>query len=86
MREETAKTRFLVVYDYGQGGVWAFVWARSEDEIHRTFRDLKVVDSMPPWLTGDELAVTEERMTFDVDDPGGWIEGLLRADKADRSI
>lgn len=74
------KQRFLVVYDYGQGGVWAFVWARSEDEIHRVFRDLEVVESMPSWLTGDQLASTEERMIFDVDHvkPDDWISRLLR--------
>jgi hypothetical protein len=42
MPENAAKSRFLVVYDYGQGGVWAFVWARSVDEIHEKFRDLQV--------------------------------------------
>jgi hypothetical protein len=80
MPENAEKSRFLVVYDYGQGGVWAFVWARSVDEIHEKFRDLQVVDSMPSWLKGDELAVTEQRMTFDADDvkPDDWIARLLR--------
>jgi hypothetical protein len=75
-----AKQKFLVVYDYGQGGVWAFVWARTADEIHTRFRDLKVIDSMPSWLVGEELAVTEQRMTFDIDDvkPDDWIAQLLR--------
>ena len=79
MTDNTEKRRFLVVYDYGQGGVWAFVWARSAEEIRRTFRDLRVVESMPPWLTGEELAVTEQRMTFDVDNVGAddWIARLL---------
>lgn len=73
-----AKQKFLVVYDYGQGGIWAFVWARSEEEIHDRFRDLKVVESVPLWLTGDQLRVVEQRMTFDVDDvkPGDWIARL----------
>jgi hypothetical protein len=75
-----AKKRFLVVYDYGTGGVWAFVWARSEEEIHRAFRDLDVVDATPSWLVGDQLAMMEERRTFDVDDvkPDDWIAQLLR--------
>ncbi len=81
MANVPAKQRFLVVYDYGQGGVWAFVWARSEEEIHRVFRDLIVVDSTPPWLTGNQLAITEQQMTFDVDDvkPDDWIARLLRS-------
>ena len=79
--EATAKQRFLVVYDYGQGGVWAFVWARSEAEIHRAFRDLEVVDAMPSWLADEELASIEDGMTFDVDDvkPNDWIARLLRS-------
>jgi len=36
---------------------------------------------MPSWLTGDQLAITEQRMTFDVDDmkPADWIARLLRS-------
>jgi hypothetical protein len=81
MVNSSGKQRFLVVYDYGQGGVWAFVWARSEDEICRVFRDLKVVDPVPSWLTGDQLAATEQRMTFDIDHvkPDEWIARLLRS-------
>jgi hypothetical protein len=80
MTEQAAKRKFLVVYDYGQGGVWAFVWARSVEEIHERFRDLKVVDETPSWLTGDQLAITEQRMTFDAEDvkPTDWIARLLR--------
>jgi len=75
------KQRYLVVYDYGQGGVWAFVWARNVSEIEGTFRDLKVVEDMPPWLTGDALAKTEQRMTFDVDEiqPDDWIAKFVRS-------
>jgi hypothetical protein len=75
------KQRYLVVYDYGQGGVWAFVWARSASEIEATFRDVKVVEDVPSWLTGATLAKTEERMTFDVDAirPDDWIASFVRA-------
>jgi hypothetical protein len=80
MTKRTPKKRFLVVYDYGQGGVWAFIWARSQEEIDTKFRDLKVVDEFPDWLRGEELAVTEQRMTFDIDDvkTDDWIATLLR--------
>ena len=80
MTETSAKRRFLVVYDYGQGGIWAFVLARSVNEIQGKFRDLQVVETMPQWLTGEQLAITERKMTFDVDDvkPGDWIARLLR--------
>jgi hypothetical protein len=41
-----------VVYDYGQGGVWAFIWAQSADDIRQRFRDLEVVNTLPSWLGG----------------------------------
>lgn len=80
MNKHAAKRRFLVVYDYGQGGVWAFVWARSVAEIHERFRDLEVVEELPSWLVGDELAAAEQQMTFDIDDvkPSDWIANMLR--------
>jgi hypothetical protein len=78
--DEAPKQRFLVVYDYGQGGIWAFIWARSAEDIDKKFRGLKVVDTMPSWLTGDELVATEQTMTYDIDNlkPGDWIPRMLR--------
>ena len=35
------KNRFLVVYDYGQGGVWMFIYARTSNEIIGKFPDWK---------------------------------------------
>lgn len=67
------KQRFLVVYDYGQGGVWAFIHARSREEIKRGFPELDIVDEVPKWMSVDEVAVLEERMTFDIDKPRGWL-------------
>lgn len=80
MSDPRPKQRYLVIYDYGQGGVWAFVWARSAEDIHRTFRDLKVMDTMPSWLEGQRLEQLENRMTFDIDDvhPGQWLARFLK--------
>ena len=80
MTDHAQKRRFLVVYDYGQGGVWAFIWARAPEEIQQRFHDVEVVESMPPWLTGEPLARIEQRMTFDIDNvsPDDWIAQLLR--------
>jgi hypothetical protein len=81
MMTMSEKQRYLVVYDYGQGGVWAFVWARSTAEIESTFRDLKVVEDTPSWLIGDTLLKTEQRMTFDIDviGPDDWIAKFVRS-------
>lgn len=74
------KRRFLAVYDYGTGGVWVYVWARSPEEIEHRFRDLKIVDTPPAWMNADEQARTAELMTFDVDSvaPTDWISRLIR--------
>jgi hypothetical protein len=41
------KRRFLVNYDYGMGGAWAFVLAEAEEEIVRRFPELTVVTDPP---------------------------------------
>ena len=77
---EPEKRRFLVVYDYGSGGVWAYVWARLADEIQLRFRDLEIVDREPEWMTRGEQTLTAECMTFDIDaiKPSDWIYRLVR--------
>jgi hypothetical protein len=39
------KRRFLVLHDYGMGGVWWWVHARSAREVIETFAEVEVVDS-----------------------------------------
>ncbi|MFH8760233.1 hypothetical protein [Streptomyces atroolivaceus] len=39
------KSRFLVLHDYGMGGVWWWVHARSAREVLETFAEVEVVDS-----------------------------------------
>ncbi|WP_405420106.1 hypothetical protein [Streptomyces erythrochromogenes] len=38
-------TRFLVLHDYGMGGSWWWVHARSAREVRETFAEVEVVDS-----------------------------------------
>ncbi|WP_436529485.1 hypothetical protein [Actinoplanes sp. HUAS TT8] len=40
---EEGKQRFLVVHDYGMGGSWWWIRARSVREIRETFREVEVV-------------------------------------------
>lgn len=70
------KKSFLVVYDYGQGGVWAFVKARSRAEIERRFPELEIVDKPPEWMSLAEKKRLKEQMTFDVDQPRGFLASL----------
>ncbi|MGW6704085.1 hypothetical protein ACWGDE_04205 [Streptomyces sp. NPDC054956] len=41
--DAASKTRFLVLNDYGMGGTWWWVRARSEQEVLETFADVEVV-------------------------------------------
>jgi hypothetical protein len=56
------KRPFLVVYDYGTGGVWAYVWAESEEQILSRF-DVDVISEVPDWLVPHKL------VTLDIDRP-----------------
>ncbi|WP_407709779.1 hypothetical protein ACJJV6_01655 [Arthrobacter nitrophenolicus] len=39
------KQRFLICYDYGVGGLWAFIYARSSEEILGKYPELYVASS-----------------------------------------
>ena len=61
------KQRFLVNYDYGMGGAWAYLLAESEAEIADRFPELSVVREPPVWLTPEEAARLEATLTIDID-------------------
>src|SRR2546423_424576 len=71
------KRAFLVCYDYGQGGVWAFVKARSANEIEKSAPDLKVFNRRPRWMTSQHMARLEKTMSFDIDKPRGFLATVL---------
>ena len=78
----SAKQKHLAVYDYGQSGIWLFLLARSPDEITAKYPELKVVPEHPQWLKGELLRTTEEKFTFDIDDPPkGWLETLVKKER-----
>jgi len=72
-----SKQRFLVVYDYGTGGVWGLLSARTEEEITERFPSLEIVADRPSWMTDDDWSRIESRMSFDIDDdpPPRWALG-----------
>jgi hypothetical protein len=62
------KRPFLTVYDYGQGGVWRVIVARSEDEIASRYPQLKVLDGPPDWMSAEKLGEIEADSTVDIDE------------------
>jgi len=43
--EAVSKQRYLVLHDYGMGGLWWWIHARSTREVRETFAELEVVDA-----------------------------------------
>ena len=73
------KTDFLVVYDYGMGGVWAIIKAHSKDEIIQKYPMLSVVEERPSWMTDAYFDQVASARTYDVDDPPeGWLLTLAK--------
>lgn len=72
------KEAFLVVYDYGSGGVWAVIFANSKDQIVQKYPLLLVIEQRPSWMTEDEYRRTLESLSFDIDDPPtGWLLSVV---------
>ena len=71
------KRPFLAVYDYGQGGLWCYISARSAVEITERYPQLRVVEAVPAWLTKEHSDKLERH---DIDEaPSGWLATLGRA-------
>jgi hypothetical protein len=71
------KSDFLVAYDYGMGGLWGVMRARSADEITTTYPELQIASARPKWMSEgryDDLA----DHPYDIDGaPWGLLDALL---------
>lgn len=71
------KRRYLASYDYGQGGLWGFIYAESIDEITSRFPEIDVVDSPPEWMDDEYIDMLGER-SEDIDGPyHGFLKSIL---------
>ena len=71
--DATSKSRYLVRHDYGMGGLWWWVYARSAREIRETFAELEVIDGAEAveWASAqdlDELDIDAAVMPAGLDD------------------
>jgi hypothetical protein len=76
------KREFLVVYDYGMGGLWGIILARSEQEITKEYPELSIVETRPAWM--DE-ALFQEIADIETHDIDGAPWGILNAILTDRN-
>jgi hypothetical protein len=73
------KHEFVVVDDYGTGGIWGLIAAGSAEDIERRYPALRVVTiGNPAWVTAEKYSEiisdwisASER--FDIDNPTGWL-------------
>src|SRR3954471_11998668 len=72
---ERMRQRYLVAYDYGQGGLWGYIYAESGAEIEARYPELTVVEVEPEWVTDDHRQSWESK----AEDVGHPVGGLLSA-------
>ena len=74
------RPKFLVLYDYKQGGLWAHLIAESKAQIRARHPELVVMEEPPPWMSAEE---TRQLATIDIDHvEGTWLE--IPPDRSDR--
>ena len=70
------KQKFLTCYDYGTGGVWTYVWAANEAQIHEMFPDLLVFSDLRSLHPNIQKSINElPPQECDID---GELNGFLR--------
>lgn len=76
------KQRFLICYDYGMGGLWAFIYARSSEEILEKYPELFIAKERSQWMDEKQAANIESLESHDID---GKPFGVLRVVIEERS-
>ena len=71
------KQEFFVVYDYGQGGLWAILRAESAEQVRRKYPGLDVFEGRPPMLDDATVSGIRRAGARDIDDaPDGGLADL----------
>jgi hypothetical protein len=76
--DRTMRQTFLVAFDYGMGGLWAYVEAESAEEIRAKFPELKIVRRPPDWMTPEDAEQIRRTDTYNLDEePRGLLAVIL---------
>lgn len=67
---------FLIVYDYGTGGVWGLALASNPAKIREHFPQLRIVAERPIWMDDGRFQKLREASSFVVGEPATYPEWL----------
>jgi hypothetical protein len=77
---EDSKAGYLVAY--GAGGIWAYIYARSKDEIAHKFPQLKVAEERPRWMSEETFGLIASTNAFDIDaEPPEWLAAAMNEEQ-----
>ena len=77
---EESKTGYLVAY--GAGGIWAYIYARSKDEIALKYPKLKVADERPRWMSEETFGLIVSTNAFDIDaEAPEWLTAAMNEEQ-----
>jgi hypothetical protein len=72
--DKSMKKRFVVEYDYGQGAVWAYLYAWAKSQIEREFPELRVHE-----LPSERMREYASSLTLDIDKKDeGFLASLIK--------
>jgi hypothetical protein len=72
---------FFAVDDYGQGGIWLVIHARSAAEIEAKYPELRVRHEPPEFLEPGTLERLRRERRFHIDDPPSGYLAEIVADR-----
>lgn len=72
-----SRPTFWVLYDYGQGGLWAIIHADSAEQIRARYPQLQVFGDPPRSLDAAVMESIRRQGARDIDDPPtDWMADL----------
>ena len=73
-RPKLGQSTFLVIDDYGTGGIWLYIHAVSAQQIRQRFPELIVITEWGEWMTPERLIpVIWDVPSYDIDEPSGYL-------------
>jgi hypothetical protein len=73
------QSTFLVIDDYGTGGIWMYIYAACAQQIRERFPELTVITESREWMTPEWLIpVIWILHSYDLDAPTGYLAEFAR--------